>query len=57
MYGRAAAVHNPPAGPAASRKPMAVAHGGRRHAEREPIRLTDNEARDLVQFLGALSSR
>lgn len=32
-----------------------LAHGGGGHARREPIRLTDQEARDLVQFLRTLS--
>lgn len=32
-----------------------LAHGGTGHAERQPIRLGDEEARDLVAFLRALS--
>jgi cytochrome c peroxidase len=32
-----------------------LAHGGGGHAERQPIRLSDEEARDLVAFLKTLS--
>ena len=32
-----------------------LAHSGTGHAERQPIRLGDEEARDLVAFLRALS--
>mgnify|MGYP000034054582 CR=1 FL=1 len=33
-----------------------LAHAGGGHAERQPIRLTEGQARDLVAFLGALSA-
>lgn len=33
-----------------------LAHAGPGHAERQPVRLTDDEARDLVAFLESLSS-
>ena len=32
-----------------------LAHGAKGHAERQPIRLSDEEARDLVAFLRTLS--
>jgi cytochrome c peroxidase len=32
-----------------------LAHGGRGHADRKPIRLSESEARDIVAFLRALS--
>jgi cytochrome c peroxidase len=33
-----------------------LAHRGQGHAERPPVRLSDDEARDLVAFLASLSS-
>jgi cytochrome c peroxidase len=41
--------------PAAAVGHSELAHGGRGHAERPPIRLTDEEARELVAFLRTLS--
>ena len=41
--------------PAAAVGHSELAHGGRDHAERQPIRLTHGEASDLVAFLRALS--
>jgi cytochrome c peroxidase len=34
-----------------------LAHEGKGHAERKPIRLSEQEARDLVAFLQSLSAR
>ncbi len=41
--------------PAAAVGHSELAHGGHGHAERSPIRLTDEEARELVAFLRTLS--
>jgi cytochrome c peroxidase len=41
--------------PAATVGHSELAHAGQAHAERQPIRLTDAQARDLVAFLQALS--
>jgi len=42
--------------PAAPLGHSELAHAGGGHAERQPIRLTEAQARDLVAFLGALSA-
>jgi cytochrome c peroxidase len=41
--------------PAATVGHSELAHAGGRHGERSPVRLADNEARDLVAFLKTLS--
>jgi cytochrome c peroxidase len=41
--------------PAAAVGHSELAHAGKGHAERQPIRLSDQEAKDLVAFLHSLS--
>ena len=41
--------------PAAAVGHSELAHGGKEHAERKPIRLTEQELRDVVAFLRSLS--